>query len=181
MFLTQIADGHKKRKNEIAFSPENVVHNVHDVHAKGLCIFQPKIDKTGKIEEWGEEIFEAFCKKIRSMFHIGFFVVVFDELHNFIDTFSANKQFKIFVKNCHNFDVGYMAIMQRLQEGIKAVFANADHLIVFRLKYHGDLKAMKLQIGNDAERLFSISKENRVGEHDGLYENPDGVLVQFAS
>jgi hypothetical protein len=169
----------EKRESEIAFSPENVIHNVADIHAKGLCIFQPNIDaNSGQIEEWTEVHFEAFCKKVRSLFHVGNFVVMIDELHNFITTFSANKDFQIFVKNCHNFDVGYIAIMQRMQEGIKAPFANADHLIVFRLKYAGDLKMMKLTLGDVAERLFSIS-DTRIEKHNALYQNPDGDVTEF--
>ena len=166
----------KLNKMEIAFSPENVIHNMHDIHARGLCIVQPRHG-----EKWRESTFEAFCNKITSMFDSGHFVVVIDELHNFITTFSANDAFKELAKNCHNWDVGYIAIMQRPQEGIKAVFANASHLITFRLKWAGDYKIMKMMLGeNHADRLF-IASENRLPQHNGLYQNPNGDIKEFES
>lgn len=166
----------QKLGKEIVFSPENVIHNMYDIHAKGLCIVQPR-----KGEKWNESTFEAFCNKVTSMFDSGFFVVVIDELHNFISTFSANEAFKELAKNCHNWDVGYIAIMQRPQEGIKAVFANASHLITFRLKWAGDLKVMKMMLGEEhADRLF-ISSPNRLPKHNGLYQNPEGEIEEFES
>ena len=160
----------QKVKHEPVFSASHIVNTIHDINTKGLCIVQPDDDN--------EEFFTQFCKKVWSLRTIGYFTVIMDELHNNVTTFHAQEAFKKLIRNCHNWNIGYIAIMQRTQEVPKMAISNTMHQIAFRLNWPSDIKILKEFLGDEVERL-SPDSENPLGENHAFYKAPFKKVVEI--
>ena len=160
----------QKVTDEPAFSAVHVVNNIHQMNLKDLCIVQPDEDT--------EDFFIEFCKKVWSFRKTGFFTVIIDELHNNVTTFHAKESFKKLVRNCHNWNIGYVAIMQRTQEVPKMAISNSMHQIAFRLNWPSDIKILKEFLGEEVERL-SPDSENPLPENHAFYKAPFKKVVEF--
>ena len=159
----------QKVNDEPVFSASYVVNTIHEMNPKGLCIVQPVEDS--------ENFFVDFCKKVWSFRQIGFFTVIIDELHNNVTTFHAKESFKMLVRNCHNWNIGYVAIMQRTQEVPKMTISNSMHQIAFRLNWPSDIKILKEFLGEEVERL-SPDSENPLPENHAFYKAPFKKVIE---
>lgn len=69
--------------------------------------------------------------------------VYFDEIHEFVPLHSQSLEVERFVRHCRNRDIGVVMTSQRPAAVHKNVLALTDYLVLFRLSWTHDIKAIK--------------------------------------
>ncbi len=151
----------------IKLAPERVIHNLHDVHPNKLCIVIPLINSP--------EFYDGLCAKVMTYKNLVFMP---DEIHNYTTKYKVENNFAFLLRNCNNYNIGYMAIFQRPAEVPNMVISNANHCWAFQMKLATDVKYFKALIGEKAERLSPIT-DNPLKPYHGLYGSDYGETEEF--
>lgn len=97
--------------------------------------------------------------------------VLFDEIHEFVPLHSQSLEVERYVRHCRNKNVGIVMTSQRPASVHKNVLALTDYLILFRLTWSHDLKAVKDLLADvlDKDQVSAIiSKLPKLGFMQGF-------------
>ena len=78
--------------------------------------------------------------------------VFFDEIHEFVPLYSQSTEVERYIRHCRNKNVGVVISTQRPASVHKNVLALTDYLILFRLQWTHDLKAVKELLSHVLEK-----------------------------
>lgn len=112
-----------EHENFNILNPNCVVHSIQQLKGKGLEIFNPYIAT--------DELFNTFINYIYQNFQ--YVTVILDEIHNRVTKNNISKMLKIFVQNCNNRNIGYVATFHSPSEVHNSILRAANIKIVFHI------------------------------------------------
>jgi DNA helicase HerA-like ATPase len=130
---------------------KRIILRTKDIDANRISIMMRVINKTLKkgdnvifsfdnmIQQEEIELANLILPKL-SLRH-GF--VFFDEVHEYVPIHSQSLETERYVRHCRNNDVGILMTSQRPASVHKNVLALTDYLILFRMTWTHDIKAVK--------------------------------------
>jgi dephospho-CoA kinase len=101
--------------------------------------------------------------------------VVFDEIHEFVPHFGGSVEIERFIRHCRNKNIGIIMSTQRPASVATNVIALTDYLILFRITWKNDTKAVQeiLQYKLDKDQ-----QKNVIGKLQ-TYDFMEGYVVDF--
>lgn len=78
--------------------------------------------------------------------------IFFDEIHEFVPNFGGSIEVERFIRHCRNLNIGVFMTSQRPASVKKNVLALTDYLIIFRMTWTHDLKAVKDLLSDVVEK-----------------------------
>lgn len=112
-----------EHENFNTLNPNCVVHTVSALKGQGLEIFNPYVAT--------DELFNSFIEHVYNNFRYA--VIILDELHNRVTKNNISKILKIFVQNCNNRNMSYVATFHSPSEIHNSILRAANIKIVFYL------------------------------------------------
>lgn len=119
-----------EHENFNRLNPNAVVHTLRELTGKGLQIFNPYVAT--------DELFVEFIEYVYRNFH--HVVVILDELHNRVTKHNIPKPVKIFLQNCNNKNIGYIATFHSPSEVHNSVLRAANIRFVFYMDLPADIE-----------------------------------------
>jgi len=101
--------------------------------------------------------------------------VVFDEIHEFVPHFGGSVEIERFIRHCRNKNIGIIMSTQRPASVATNVIALTDYLILFRITWKNDTKAVQeiLQYKLDKDQ-----QKNVIGKLQ-TYDFMEGYVLDF--
>ncbi len=144
----------------LVFDPLNVINFDGDFYRIGINknTDEKKIKNISKIINkflsekkkivlyFSEMIKEEIKEKMEILFpvlNIKDCFVVFDEVHEFVPHFSGSVEIERFIRHCRNKNIGIIMTTQRPASVATNVIALTDYLILFRVTWKNDTKAIE--------------------------------------
>lgn len=103
--------------------------------------------------------------------------VFFDEIHEYVPLFGGSTEVERYIRHCRNKNVGVLMTTQRPASVSKNVLALTDYLILFRLTWSHDLKAVR-DLLKDAIPKDEVDKIISTLPHLGFME---GYAIDYRS
>jgi len=153
--------------NFLEVAPNRVVRNLSQVTRNGLIIYYPI--------ESSKQDFKNFMNLVYGMSNV---IIVLDELHNFCSAQSSEPELDIFVRNCNNRNMGFVAIFQAPSEVKKFVIRNSMHRFCFFLDIPTDIDYMKKWMGPEVQQFLG---EWPIESREGFYKKQGGKCVRFSA
>jgi len=151
----------------IEVSPQSVKRTINSLTGKGLEIYFPL--------ENSKRDFDFF---MQTCYHFTELVVVIDELHNYCKKQSSEPSLDLFMRNCNNKNMGYVAIFQAPAEVPSFVLRNSMHRYCFYLDLPTDIEYMKKWLGPSVEE-FTLGWP--VDSREGFYKKQGYAIERFSA
>jgi len=176
----------------LVFDPLNVINFESDIYRIGI----KKDDNEKRIKDiakivnkflgekkkiilfFSEMVKDEIKEKMEILFptlNIKDCFVVFDEIHEFVPHFGGSVEIERFIRHCRNKNIGIIMSTQRPASVATNVIALTDYLILFRITWKNDTKAVQeiLQYKLDKDQ-----QKNVIGKLQ-TYDFMEGYVVDF--
>jgi hypothetical protein len=145
--------------------PMAVKRTLYDLKGEGLEIFQP--------HQWTEGLFEKLVWFVYTLKNRNVVFIV-DELGNYVEKQSLPESLKIFVKNCNNHNIGFVAIFHSPAEIPNKVLRMLHHVFCYYMDLDYDIDVIRKNWFGDLAFAF---REGKVPQYRCLYKKRHGRAV----
>lgn len=155
-----------EHQNFNRLNPLAVVHTLHELRGAGLQIFNPYVAT--------DELFVEFIEYVYN--HFQYVVVILDELHNRITKHNIPKPVKIFLQNCNNRNIGYVATFHSPSEIHNSVLRAANIKFIFYLDLPADIEYASRWIDPMCEGFL----DGTIAQYQGICKKRHEKAVLFS-
>ena len=154
-------------------NPDKVIHTISDVTGKGLQILQPPTIRTSADKH---AFFNNFCYVAQSFSKQGNFILVIDELQDWIEHINKKVDgLDTYIHTCHNYNSSYILNFQSPSEVPKYVFSNAIHKFCLYMDTPTNVKFMRNYVGKMMDGFASGEFE----KYEGFYKQSGQPAEKF--